>query len=368
MPEPLKNLYSTEFYDKLAKQLEQVIPDFNTGQLQKDVFVKDWDKKELKDRMKHTADVLATLFPKTFADAVPIIYQLTEIAKAEQSKWDGLLYMFLPDYIERFGIDELAIACPLMEKVTQLTSCEFAVRPFIIKYEQEMVHVMLQWSKHENHHVRRLSSEGIRPRLPWAMALPLYKKDPRDILPILENLKMDPTEYVRKSVANNLNDITKDNPEIVLSLIKKWKGLSKETDWIIKHGTRTLLKHGNPKIIAFYGLNQSDDIEVSSLFIETPNVKIGEALAFSFELKNKDKKQHLVRLEYAIYYLRQNGSYSKKVFKISEKELEANCSILVNRKQSFKIISTRKFYPGLHKISILSNGMEKAIQEFELIE
>lgn len=317
MPEPLKNLYSPDFYTKLGTQLQQIIPNFDKAQFEKDIFCDTWDKKELKDRMKHTADVLATLLPSNFSQAAPIVYKLVEIVKVEQGKWDSFLYMFLPDYIERFGIEDFEIAYPLLEEVTQLASCEFAVRPFIVKYDTQMTDVILQWSLHKNHHVRRLASEGIRPRLPWATALPLYKKNPSPILPILENLKTDSSEYVRKSVANNLNDITKDNPDVVLSLIKKWKGLSKETDWIIKHGTRSLLKQGHPEIISFYGLNQSDDIKVDNLTIETPTVKIGDALAFSFGLKNKDKKQHLVRLEYAIYYLRQNGSHSKKVFKMA---------------------------------------------------
>lgn len=368
MAEPLKNLYSTDFYHQLSSQLNQVIPDFNSEQFQKEIFCSSWDKKELKDRMKHTADVLATLLPENFQDAAKNIYLLTEIAKTKQSKWDSFLYLFLADYIERFGINHFDIACKLIEKVTQLSSCEFAVRPFIIKYDKQMTDQMLLWSSHENYHVRRLATEGIRPRLPWAMALPLFKKDPSRILPILENLKNDPSEYVRKSVANNLNDITKDNPEIVLSLIKKWKNLSKETDWIIKHGTRTLLKQGNPDIITFYGLNQSNDITLNQFSIKTPIVSIGSSLNFEFELKNNDTKAHLVRLEYAIYYLRKNNTHSKKVFKISEKETPSLSKIIIKRKQSFKVISTRKFYPGTQKISIIINGLEKDILEFELIQ
>lgn len=368
MPEPLKNMYNPAFYNKLADQLSQIINSFNIQAFLEDIFDSNWNIKELKDRMRHTADILAKNLPNSFKESAPLILALTQLAKENQTKWDGFLYMFIPDYIERYGINYFQIACPLLEEVTQLSSCEFAVRPFIIKYEMQMTDQMIQWSLHENHHVRRLASEGIRPRLPWAMALPLFKKDPRTILPILENLKNDASEYVRKSVANNLNDITKDNPDIILSLIKKWKNLSNETDWIIKHGTRTLLKQGHPEIIAFYGLNQSNDITINQFDIKTPIVSIGTNLNFEFKLKNSDTKAHLVRLEYAIYYLRKNNTYSKKVFKISEKEIASESKTIIKRKQSFKIISTRKFYPGTQKISIIINGLEKGILEFELIE
>ncbi|MGY0037975.1 DNA alkylation repair protein [Pedobacter sp. NJ-S-72] len=133
--------------------------------------------------------------------------------------------------------------------ITQFISCEFAVRPFLAKYGGQMMIRMEKWSLHESHKVRRLASEGSRSRLPWAMAVPGLKKDPSPILPILENLKNDPSEWVRKSVANNLNDISKDHPEIVIAIANRWKGLSKETDAIIKHGCRSLLKQGHAKIL-----------------------------------------------------------------------------------------------------------------------
>ncbi len=229
-----------------------------------------------------------------------------------------------------------------------------------------MLDQMQLWSKHENHQVRRLASEGSRPRLPWAMALSGLKKDPEPILAILDILKSDPSEYVRRSVANSLNDIAKDNPKIVISIAKKWKGINKETNGIVKHGCRTLLKQGNPEVMALYGLSPSSQIMIRDFIIESGIVRIGEDLKFSFSLQNTDEQNQCFRLEYAIYYLKQNGQFGKKVFKISEGKIEHGQTIIITKKQSFRIITTRRFYEGVQKLSVILNGIEKEIIEFEL--
>jgi 3-methyladenine DNA glycosylase AlkC len=230
-----------------------------------------------------------------------------------------------------------------------------------------MIAQMLKWSLHKNEKVRRLSSEGCRPRLPWALALPALKKDPAPVLPVLENLKNDPSEWVRRSVANNLNDISKDNPDVVIAIAKKWKGISPETDAIIKHACRTLLKQGHPVILDYYQLNKSDKIELSNFKIINPQLTTGEDLIFSFTLLNREITPQNIRMEYGLYYLKQNGQHSKKVFKISEKTFQPDEKADITRKQSFRIITTRKFYPGLHKLSIIINGQEHTAAEFELI-
>lgn len=364
----LKDLYySPKFYTKFANELSQIIPDFDSQSFISAIFDSHWESRELKDRMRHTAEVLHHFFPSDFKESASLILNLVQLVLGNPSKGDGFTYIFLADYIERFGINDIETSMALIEDVTQLSSCEFAVRPFIIKYPDQMISQMIRWSKHPNHHVRRLASEGIRPRLPWAMALPLFKKNPELIFPILENLKQDPSEYVRKSVANNLNDISKDNPDVVLAVIQRWKNCSAHTDWIIKHGCRTLLKQGHPKIFEFYKLSATENIEIADFKINPTILKIGEDLHFSFTIQNNDTKAHDLRLEYAIYYKRQNNSLSKKVFKISEKTIQSLDTFTIYKKQSFKIISTRKFYSGVQHISIIINGIEKQKLPFELV-
>jgi len=273
----------------------------------------------------------------------------------------------LDNFVEQYGLDDYKTSIKAIERITQFTSCEFAVRPFIIKYPKEMMKQMLVWSKHEHWGVRRLSSEGCRPRLPWAMSLPSLKENPTPIIPILENLKNDTSRFVRLSVANNLNDIAKDNPETVINLLKKWQGKSENIDWVLKHGSRTLLKQGNAEAMEIFGFGTVKNITIKNFKISTPKVKIGGSLEFGFKLMNNNHKKAKVRLEYGIYYQKANKTLSKKVCKISEKEYEKNSTTDIIRKHSFREVTTRVLHFGLHQVSIIINGREFEKHDFELI-
>ncbi|MDR7212381.1 DNA alkylation repair protein [Flavobacterium piscis] len=363
----IKDIYSVTFYEKFSHVVAEVYPTFNKQKFIDTIFDGDFDRKEWKERMKHTTVVLYQFMPENLEETVSLIDKIIENLKKNKFTDGNLAFLFFADYIEMYGLDDFKTSVKAFVSITQFISCEFAVRPFILKYKEKMIEEMIKWSLHENHHVRRLASEGSRPRLPWAMAIPFLKKDPAPILPVLENLKNDPSEYVRRSVANNLNDIAKDNPQIVLEIASKWKGITKETDGIIKHGCRTLLKQGHPEILSHYGL-ESTNIELSSFEIKTPIVKIGDYLQFQFHLNNKNEVAKTIRLEYAVHYKKAKGHLAKKVFKISEKIYHPNQSIKVDRNQSFKIITTRVFHTGIHQLSIIINGTESEVLEFELVE
>ncbi|PTT04825.1 DNA alkylation repair protein [Flavobacterium sp. HMWF030] len=363
----IKDIYSLSFYENFSQAVAEVHPTFDKQKFIDTIYEGDFAQKEWKDRMKHTTFVLHQFMPENFPEAVAAIDKIINNLKKNKFTDGNLAFIFFADYIEIYGLNDFKTSAKAFVSITQFISCEFAVRPFILKYKEKMIDEMVKWSLHENHHVRRLSSEGSRSRLPWAMAIPFLKKDPASILPILENLKNDPSEYVRRSVANSLNDIAKDNPETVLEIANLWKGLSKETDGIIKHGSRTLLKQGHPKILNHYGL-ESTNIELSSFEIKTPIVKIGDYLQFHFHLNNKNEEAKTIRLEYAVHYKKAKGHLAKKVFKISEKIYLPNQLIKVDRNQSFKIITTRVFHTGIHQLSIIINGTESEVLEFELID
>lgn len=363
----IKDIYSVPFYEKFGQAVADVHPAFDKQKFIETIYEGDFAQKEWKDRMKHTTIVLHQFMPENFTEAVSLIDEIIENLKKNKFTEGNLAFIFFADYIETYGLHDFKTSAKAFVSITQFISCEFAVRPFILKYKEKMIDEMVKWSLHENHHVRRLSSEGSRPRLPWAMAIPFLKKDPASILPILENLKNDPSEYVRRSVANNLNDIAKDNPQIVLEIASKWKGFSKETDGIIKHGCRTLLKQGHPEVLSHYGL-ESTNIELSHFEIKTPVVKIGDYLQFQFHLNNKNEEAKTVRLEYAVHYRKSKGHLAKKVFKISEKIYQPNQLTKVERNQSFKIITTRVFHTGMHQLSIIINGTESETLSFDLVK
>lgn len=366
MPEPLKNMYNQEFFRVLTNALKEVLPNFNTTSFLDSVYDNEWESKELKQRMRHVAVVLKNHLSNDYKSNTTTIIKLVNYFDKKGITENTIEFMFLPDFIEIYGLEDYNTSIKTIERVTQFTSCEFAVRPFILQYEKEMLLQLKEWSLHKHHMVRRLATEGCRPRLPWAMAIPSFKKNPSPILPILEQLKNDKAETVRRSVANNLNDISKDHPNVVVQLAKKWIGKNKETDWLVKHACRTLLKQGNSDVLELFGFGFVDDLKVEQLNILTPTVNIGEFLEFEFNLKNTSNTSSKIRLEYAVYYQKANGSLSKKVYKISEKEYEANSITKINRRQSFKVITTRRLHVGLHQLAIILNGKEFDSINFQL--
>lgn len=361
--EPFKNIYNDRFFNGFTDILTKTLGGFDKKRFLQKVYDDAWESRELKQRMKHIALVLQEFLPGSYDQGIA---KIKDIITALRGKGitGGLEYMIFTEYVENFGLDHYDTSMKAMEFITQFISCEFAVRPFIVRYPDKVMRQMLQWSKHESDQVRRFSSEGCRPRLPWAMALPALKKDPSPILPILENLKDDPSEFVRKSVANNLNDIAKDNPGVVLDIVKRWQGHSPRTNWIIKHGSRTLLRKAHPQAMKLFGLAAADKIVVDKLKIANNSIGIGEALVFSFHLTNTGHKPIKLRVEYGIDYMKSNGKGNRKLFKITENTYQPGQTYTFQRTQSFRNLTTRKHYAGKHALSIVINGQELAHKAF----
>ena len=372
MAELFKNLYNQDFYLTLSEHLKGCLANYDVDAFNEQEFMTlmlpdNFDALELKERMSHTNAVMHQFMPTDFSQAADVLVKLiASLTKAGITE-GSVEYMFLPEYLETYGINNYQKSVEVMEEITKFTSGEFSVRPFLIKYGNQMVEQMIAWSKHEHHMVRRLASEGSRPRLPWAIALQEYKKNPVELLPILHQLIDDPTEIVRRSVANNLNDIAKDNPQVVIDFVKEYLGKSEQFDRTLKHACRTLLKQACPETLTLFGYD-STDIELLDFKVVTPEVNFGDYAQFNFTLKNTSSQRKKIRLEYGLYFLKKNGQLSKKVFKISERILAAHEAHQVHRKQSFKAISTRVYYPGKHQVSIILNGKEFLAKDFVLIE
>lgn len=366
MAEPLKNIYTTEFVHQLVRVWQPLLPNLNEVEFSKAVFKTDWDGLELKQRMSQLAEVTLSALPSNFDLAASIICEMTTIIAEQSTSGLGFEYMFIPEMIAKNGLGHWKSSMRAIECVTQFTSCEFAIRPFILAYEVETMQQMLEWSEHSHANVRRLSSEGCRSRLPWSMALPNFKKDASLIVHILENLKSDDSLFVQKSVANNLNDISKDHPALALQLAKKWKGTSPITNWIVKHGMRTLLKGGNTEALQIFNYAETQKLALSKFQIFTTEVVFGKTLEFQLILENNTNEHLLVRLEYAIYFMKSNGLQNKKVFKISERGLHAFETIKVKKSHTIKPISTRKYYSGKHAVALIVNGVEFEKHDFLL--
>ena len=356
MAEQLKNLYSKEFIKKLANRLFLAFTNFEKEDFINTIFDISWQNLELKQRMRHIAITLNKYLPFSYKKQL-------EILKEVKKDFTGLEAMIFQDFVEVFGLDDFDESMKALEVFTQDASSEFAIRQFILKYEEQTMNQMKIWAKSKNEHLRRLSSEGCRPRLPWAISLPKFKQNPTKALEIIELLKNDKSLYVRKSVANNLNDISKDNPQLVIKFVKENLGSTKELDWICKHASRTLLKKGDKQILELFNFDKSHHINLID-FCYDKSVNINENLSFSFEI-NSDENIGNIRVEYVIYYLKSNNIHNKKVFMISQNEIKSS-SKKFTKKQSFKNMTTRKHYLGKHFIAILINGEEILKKEFYL--
>ncbi|MFY9088854.1 DNA alkylation repair protein [Arcobacter aquimarinus] len=356
MAEQLKNLYSKEFIEKLSNKLLSIYSDFKKEDFINSIFDNTWQDLELKQRMRHISSTIHSFLPFSYKEQL-------EILKKVKEDFSGLEAMIFQDFVEVFGLDDLDESLKALEVFTVNSSSEFAIRQFILKYEDKTMKQMKLWAKSQNEHIRRLASEGCRPRLPWAVALPKFKQNPTKVLEIIELLKNDKSKYVQKSVANNLNDISKDNPDLVRKFVEKNLGISKELDWICKHGCRTLLKKGDKEVLDLFNFDKSHHINLTN-FCYDKTIFLNEDFNFSFEISS-DELIGNIRVEYVIYYLKSNNNHNKKVFMISQNHIESTKKIF-QKKQSFKNMTTRKHYIGTHFIGILINGVEVLKKEFFL--
>ncbi|MFC1633858.1 DNA alkylation repair protein [Planctomycetota bacterium] len=353
MVEKLKDMFFTSSSIRaMADVLKCYYPDFDKKRFAGLVFDEGFESKELKARMRHTTECLRQVLPKSYKKTLAILKKAAPYVK-------GFEAMCLPDYVELYGLDDWDLSLDALALFTKYASSEFAIRSFIIKDPKRAMAFMKKLAGDKHPNVRRFSSEGCRPRLPWAMAIPAFKKNPSLILPILDKLRDDESEFVRRSVANNLNDISKDHPKLVLDTCEKWYGESEHTDWIIKHACRTMLKAGDSRAMLLFGFGDPKNIGVKKFTFDKKKLAVGGNVQFSFTLQVDTKKACKVRLEYIVHFVKASGKTSKKVFKITENTYSPD-EHTVKKKHSFMDMSTRKHHPGEHRITIVVNGVEKA--------
>jgi len=361
MAEPLKAMYNETFLREFAAKIKRAHGTYDEEALLKFVLSGDWENLELKQRMRRITEGLRETLPADYESALGVLEDIADECR-------GFPYLIFPDFVEKYGLEHWERSIAALERFTALSSAEFAVRPFIKRDPERMMAQMTVWSGHSNEHVRRLASEGCRPRLPWADALPALKRDPSPILPILEKLKADPSEYVRRSVANNLNDISKDHPELVLGIAKRWAGEDEGTDWVVRHACRGLLKAAVPEAMALFGIVPRDDVAVTEWTVSPTVVEIGKSVSFRYGLRAPEGEELKLRVELAVSYPRSTGKLYRKLFRLSEKVVAGGAGVEGGRNFSFADLSTRRHYPGSHRMALVVNGREVAAVVVELTE
>lgn len=324
---------------------------------------------ELKQRVDHLIVVLADYLPEDFADAADILISVKhywpELSSADS--WGSFTAWPLIDYVAVYGLNQPEIALNVLKKLTPLFSAEFAIRSFIeLHFDITYQHLML-WSVDTDEHVRRLASEGCRPRLPWGKRLTQFCDDPAPIFPILERLKDDTSLYVRRSVANNLNDIAKDNPVKVIELCESWSvGASVERQWLIRNALRSLVKSGYSEAFVLLGYSSSPQIAIPRFKLIESSVILGNNLEIETALQSESVETQKLVIDYRIHHVKANGSRTSKVFKWKNITLHRQQTVSLSKRHPFKLITTRQYYAGKHIVELLINGVSYASAEFEL--
>jgi 3-methyladenine DNA glycosylase AlkC len=312
------------------------------------------------ERVRHIADALRPALPADYGAALDVITvmapQLTH----------GFQAVAVTEYVARYGLDDFDRSMEALAALTRFGTAEFAIRPFLALDADRALATMAEWTSSDEH-VRRLASEGARPRLPWAARVPALKADPTRAAPILEALKADSAIYVRKSVANHLNDIAKDQPDWLLDRLADWPQDDPHTAWIIRHALRTLIKQGEPRALALIGVGHGAAVTIGKFVVEPAVVRLGERIAISVDIASTAAENQPLVVDYRVHYARGGGKTAAKVFKWKSFDLAAGESAALRISQVIRDFSTRRHHPGRHAVELIVNGETMGASGFELL-
>lgn len=355
----LKEIFNRARFRSLAAEIRAVAPKFDEKSFLT-LAQQNLDALSIMQRMRQTAESLHASLPGDFARQVATLKALAPRIQ------HTFVTISLSEFVALFGQDHFDISMDALRHLTAFGSSEFAIRHFLKRDFKRTLGVMQRWARDDNEHVRRLASEGSRPRLPWATRLDLLLAEPHHTFPILDTLKTDPSDYVRRSVANHLNDITKDNPDWALERISAWPRDRAETKWIVKHALRSLIKGGDRRALKLIGAGGKAKVRVSGFNVSPKRLRLGGKIEIKFTLTSESRSAQKLVVDYAIHYVKKNGGTSRKVFKLKQFELAANDTVEIARAQIVKNFTTRAHYAGRHSVELMVNGATLAKSHFDL--
>lgn len=355
----LKHIFDRGRIRAIAQAMQAVHPAFDA-----DAFVHrcdaGLDDLSLMQRLGRVTEALHAGLPPQYEETLPLLQALAP--RLDHS----FVTLVLPEYVARHGLHAPALSLEALRFFTPYGTAEFAVRHYLRQDLAGTLAVMRQWAEDADPHVRRLASEGARPRLPWSFRLAPLIANPRPVLPILERLKADPSPYVRKSVANHFNDITKDHPALVLDLFERWPREDVRTQWIVRHALRTLIKRGDARALALVGANAHARVEVGALQVTPDRVPRGGSVRLQCAIVSTAAVAQTLVIDYAVHYVKRTGATTPKVFKWKTLQLPAGGRLHLDRHHALRDLSTRRHHPGRHRIELMVNGVVRAEASFEL--
>ncbi len=363
-------LFNREKVRFLAAQFTSAWAAFPSAAFIEDV-VSEFPNLELKARIAHISKCLHVALPAHYPDALHLI--LTALPPAldptrSDDDFGDFIIAPLSHYVATYGCSAVHLAASLagLREITMRFSAEDAIRTFINAFPEQTMAFLQECTTHENYHVRRLASEGTRPKLPWAGKLLIDYTVP---VTILDSLYADNTRFVTRSVANHLNDISKIDAPLVISILQRWQEsgaqAEKEMAFIIRHATRTLVKQGNLAALALMGYGEAPQVKITAFSTSTPTVAIGDAFLFSFTLDCETDQRLLV--DYEMVFANPNGKASKKMFKLKQLAVNAGQQVELRKKHPMRLMTTKPLFPGTHTITLQVNGQRFDSLSFELL-
>ncbi|MFM1988695.1 MAG: hypothetical protein RJA99_1652 [Pseudomonadota bacterium] len=369
MAEPLKAQYGPEIPRRIAAMIERVHPTFATPAFVAQAL-RGYEDLELLPRARQVARALGDHLPERYADAVDVVLRSLgpPVASAMGQGMAPFLHLPFVYWVAERGLEHLDDSVRAMHAITQRFSCEFGVRPFIERHPDAMLRVLGRWAEDPSVHVRRLVSEGTRPRLPWASRLTVFERDPRPVIALLERLRDDPDEYVRRSVANHLNDLGRADPALLVDLCTRWaEGAPPARIRLIRHALRTLVKRGDPHALTVLGFGERARVALRAASIAPARVPIGGAVRIAFELAATTRGAQRLLVDLRITYADARGEPTRaKVFKLSTVELAGGEVAAFSKTLSLAQRTTRTHHPGAHRVEAVVNGATFEVGGFEL--
>lgn len=377
MAEPLKNRYGPEIPHRIADMIGSVFPRFERKKFL-DFVLPSYESLELMPRGWHIADGLYHALPDHYEKAVDILLAslpppraalAVDSATADREGNTLAPFLFMPHtfFVARYGLGHFEASMRAQYELTQRFTAEFSIRPFLQQHTDATLKRLQSWIADPSEHVRRLVSEGTRPRLPWASRLPAFQKDPTPVLALLDQLKDDVSLYVRRSVANNLNDIGKDNPQLMLATASRWmQDASEERAWIVKHALRVAIKNADPHALALMGFGGKASVTILNPSISPASVREGDSVRLSCTLQSTGRRPQSLLVDFVVHYVKANGERRPKVFKLTQAQLQPGESLEICKKLSLAPMTTRRHYSGEHRVELLINGEAYALGSFDL--
>jgi 3-methyladenine DNA glycosylase AlkC len=369
MAEPLKNYYGTDVPARIADMIKEVDSGFDA-----DAFLADaldgYQALELTPRAWQIADALGRHLPQDYERAIEILVASLgpKLEAAELTGMDVFVYLPHVFFVAKFGVDHFEPSMHAQYELTQRFTAEYSIRVFLERYPQRTLARLREWALDSNVHVRRLVSEGTRPRLPWAPRLRAFQVDSRPVLELLELLKDDPELLVRRSVANNLNDIGKDNPAALIETCRRWmRDATPERSWLVRHALRSAVKRGDPEALEILGFVPAMGVTVRDIRIVPEVASIGQRVLFTVGLANETSNAKQLLLELRIHFIKANGRSSAKVFALKELELQPSEHARLEKTISLAQHTTRTHYPGKHRVEVLVNGQVSGAGAFDVV-